>query len=65
MTKMIWRDIRKVLPKGERSVLIFYPLEDHGHIVEVSNPAYVRKYAILAGYTHWAPIPYPLPRRKT
>jgi len=68
MTQRIWIDLRKLLPKGKRPVLLFNPgvtyLELLGHPFTVSNTDFARENAITKGYTHWAPIPYPLPRKK-
>ena len=68
MTQMVWIDLHKLLPKGRNAVLLFHPTHQSrdfpGHPVSVSNVSFARLNALACGYTHWAPIPYPLPRKK-
>lgn len=64
--KYEWRSLARSLPNGTELVLIYSPVMHAdqscpGLPVVVSNAEYVRQSALKHGYTHWAPIPYPLP----
>jgi hypothetical protein len=65
---MRWIPLSERLPKGKQIVVLFNPKwrddpEFCGICVIASNPNYARINAIKHGYTHWARIPYPLPKK--
>ena len=59
-----WYDLRtEAPPPVGRPVILFPMISDVGHRYDVrrnyhvSNPEYVRLYALEMGYTHWFPVP--------
>lgn len=64
-----WRSLMKSKPQGSRFVLLFNPRVHYDKEpclgVVVSNPIFARMTALSCGYTHWAEVPYPLPRKQS
>ena len=63
---MKWTLLRERLPSGGDSVLLFSPRlyldrDFPGHPISVSNSEFARLNALKQGYTHWCPIPHPMP----
>lgn len=63
---MMWKPLDTEPPEGPDWVLLFSPAMHNdpdfpGLSVTTSNPDYARENAARNGYTHWAPVTYPLP----
>jgi len=66
-----WISIADQPPEGEEWILLFHPVMHsdpafQGISVVVFTSEYARSgRALVKGYSHWAPIPYPMPAGAT